>query len=60
MAKHGCLEVGEVGLPKLVRGCGLDLESIRRLDDDEGRAGDRTMGLQKAINSRFRDEVPGE
>ena len=38
------LEVGEVGLPQLVRGCGLVAELIGCLDDDEGRAGDQVVG----------------
>ena len=51
------LEVGKVGLPELVRSCGLVLERIGGLDDDEGGAGDQIMGLQKPIHRGLRDEV---
>ena len=55
LADH--LEVGEVGLPELVRGRGLVPELICRLDDDEGRAGDQVMDLENPIDRGFRDEV---
>jgi hypothetical protein len=42
----GDLEVSEVCLPKLVDGCGLVLELVRRLDHNVGRAGDEIMRLQ--------------
>jgi hypothetical protein len=51
------LEVGEVGLPHLVRPRGLGVELIGGLDHDEGRAGDQVMGLEQAINRGFRHEV---
>ena len=45
------LEVGEVGLPKLVgRGRRIG-EAIGRLHQDEGRARDQTMVLQEPINA---------
>ena len=52
------LEVGEVGLPQLVRRRGLVLEGIRRLDDNKGRAGDQIMGLQKPIRADVRQSAP--
>ena len=51
------LEVGEVGLPELVRRRGLVLELVGRLDDDEGRAGDQVVGLEQPIDRGFRDEI---
>ena len=51
------LEVGEVGLPHLVRPRGLGMELISGLDRDISRAGDQVMGLQKAVNQGFRHEV---
>src|SRR5215467_4433021 len=47
------LQIGEVGLPKLVwggRGIG---EAIGRLHQDEGRARDQAMVLQEPINGGF-------
>ena len=41
------LQVGEVGLPELVRRRGFVFELIGRLDDDEGRAGDQIMGFEQ-------------
>jgi len=43
------LEVGEVGLPKLVCGGRRIGEAIGRLHQDEGRAGDQAMVLQEPI-----------
>ena len=56
-APAGDLQVGEVGLPELVRRRRLVLELGRRLDDDVGRAGDQVLRLQQPIHRRFRDEV---
>ena len=44
------LEVGEVGLPELVRCRRLFRERLRRLHHDEGRAGDQVVGLEKAVH----------
>ena len=44
------LEVGEVGLPELVRRRGLLGEGIGRPDHDEGRAGDQVVRLEQAID----------
>ena len=33
------------------------MELIGCLDDDEGRAGDQVVGLEQAVDGRFRDEV---
>src|SRR3954447_9983228 len=44
------LEIGEVGLPKLVRRCRLILELISGLHDDVGRTGDQIVVLQQAID----------
>ena len=44
------LQIGEVGLPELVWRRGLVLELVRRLDDDEGRAGDQIMRLEQAVD----------
>ncbi len=51
------LEVGEVGLPHLVRSCGLRVELVSRLDHDIGRAGDQVVGLEQPVNRGFRHEV---
>ena len=51
------LEVGEVGLPHLVRPRGFRVELIGSLDHDIGRAGDQVAGLQQAVNRGFRHEV---
>ena len=52
------LDVGEVGLPKLIdRSCFI-FELTGCLYDDEGRAGDQIMGLQHAVHCRFRYKVP--
>ena len=48
------LEVGEVGLPKLIGSRGLVLELIGRLDDDEGWTGDQIVGLEQPIDGQFR------
>jgi hypothetical protein len=53
----GDLEVCEVRLPKLVDGCGLVLELVRRLDYHIGRAGDEIMRLQQPIDRRLRDKI---
>jgi hypothetical protein len=44
------LEVGEVGLPQLVRRGGLVPELLGGLDHDEGRAGDQVM---RALSKRW-------
>ena len=44
------LQIGEVGLPKLIGRRGLVLELVGRLHHDEGRAGDQIMRLQQAID----------
>src|SRR5262245_16677546 len=44
------LEIGEVGLPELVRRRGLVLELIRRLHHDEGWTDDQVMCLEQPIN----------
>ena len=44
------LQIGEVGLPQLVRSRGLVLELIGCLDDDEGRAADQVVGLEQAVD----------
>ena len=46
-------EVGEVRLPQLIDGCGVVLELIRSLDDDEGWTGDQVMGIEQAVDGRF-------
>ena len=51
------LDVGEVCLPKLVDLSRLVFELTGCLDDDEGRAGDQIMGLQRAIHCGFRHKV---
>ena len=51
------VEVGEVGLPELVRGRGLVTELISRLDDDKGRAGDQVVGLEQPVDRGFRDKI---
>src|SRR5664279_1843466 len=51
------LEVSEVRLPKLVDGCGLVLELVRRLDHDIGRAGDEIMRLQQPVDRSLRDKI---
>ena len=43
------LQVGEVGLPKLIGCRGFGVELIGGLDDDERRAGDQVMRLEQAI-----------
>ncbi len=43
------LEIGEVGLPKLVDGRCLVLELIGCFQNDEGRAGNQIMGLECPI-----------
>ena len=43
-------EVGEVGLPELVRSCGLVSELVGGLDDYESRAGDQVMRLEDAVD----------
>ena len=52
------LDVGEVGLPKLIDRRGLVFELTGGLDHDEGWAGDQIMRLQHAIHSGFRHKVP--
>src|SRR5713226_8306721 len=44
------LEIGEVGLPQLVRRRRLVLELIGSLQDDEGWAGYQVMSLEQPIN----------
>ena len=44
------LEISEVGLPELVRRRGLIPELVRRLDHDEGRAGDQVVRLEQAVD----------
>jgi hypothetical protein len=56
-APAGHLEVGEVGLPELVRGRGLGVELISGLDHDEGRAGDQVVGDQQAVGRGLGDEI---
>ena len=51
------LEVGEVGLPHLVRPGGLRVELVGGLDHGVGQTGDQVMGLQEAVNRGFRHEV---
>ena len=51
------LDIGEVGLPKLVDGRRLVLELIGSLEDDEGGTGDQIMRLQRAIHCGFRDKI---
>ena len=46
----GNLQVGEVGLPELVRSCRLVLELVCSLHNDECRAGDEVVGLEDAIS----------
>src|SRR5260370_31603635 len=50
------LEVGEVGLPKLVWSGSRISEAIGRLHQDEGRAGDQAMALQEPINGGVASE----
>src|SRR5215831_13030941 len=47
------LQIGEVGLPKLVWGGRRIGEAIGRLHQDEGRARDQAMVLQEPINAGF-------
>ncbi len=47
------LELGEVGLPKLVDGRCFVLELIGRLQDNERRAGDQVMRFERAVHCRF-------
>ena len=47
------LEVGEVGLPQLVRFRRLVLELINRLHQNMRGAGDQVLRLEKAVNGRF-------
>src|SRR6516164_9021904 len=47
------LQIGEVGLPKLVWGGRRIGEAIGRLHQDEGRARDQAMVLQEPINGGF-------
>ena len=51
------LQVGEVGLPELVRRSGLGVELVGRLDHDEGRAGDEVVRLEQAVDRGLGDEV---
>jgi len=51
------LDVGKVGLPKLIDRSRFVFELIRCLDYDERRAGDQIMRLQYAIHSGFRHKV---
>jgi len=50
-------EVGEVGLPHLVRPAGPGVELIGGLDHEVGRAGDQVVGLEQPVNRGFRHEV---
>ena len=38
---------------RLIDGCGVVLELIRSLDDDEGRTGDQVMGFEQAVDGRL-------
>src|SRR5580704_1081307 len=51
------LEIGEVGLPKVVRRRGLVLELIGSLHDDIGGTGDQVVVLQQAIDRSLRDKI---
>src|SRR3546814_253298 len=51
------LEVGEVGLPHLVRAGSLGVELIGGLYHDIGRTGDQIVRLEQAVNRGFRYEV---
>ncbi len=51
------LEIGEVGLPKLVDRRCFVLELIGGFQHDESRAGDQIMRLERAINRRFRHKI---
>jgi hypothetical protein len=51
------LQIGEVGLPELVRPGGLLVELICRADHGEGWAGDEVMCLQKPVDTGLGDEV---
>ena len=44
------LEVGEVGLPELVRRRGLLRERVGGLHHDEGGAGDQVVRLEQAVD----------
>src|ERR1700737_308898 len=51
------LEIGEVGLPKLVRRRRLVLELIGGLHDDVGGTGDQVVVFQQAIDRSLRDKI---
>ena len=51
------LQIGKIGLPKLVYGRCLMLKFIRGFQHDESRAGDQVMRLERAIHCRFRHKV---
>src|SRR3546814_6244484 len=53
------LEVGEVGLPHLVRAGSLGVELIGSLYHDIGRTGDQIVRLEQAVNRGFRYEEIG-
>ena len=56
-APAGHLEIGEVGLPELVRCCRLVLELIGGLHDDEGRAGNQIMRLEQPVHRSLRHKI---
>src|ERR1019366_3711051 len=51
------LEIGEVGLPKLVWRRGLVLELIGGFHDNVGGTGDQVVLLQQAIDRSLRDKI---
>lgn len=56
-APAGALEVGEVGLPELVRGRGFGVELVGGLDHHEGQAGDQVMRFEQAVDGHLGDEI---
>lgn len=56
-APADALDVGEVGLPHLVRPGGLGVERIGGLDHHMGRTGVQFMGLEQAVNRGFGHKV---
>ena len=52
------LEVGEVGLPHLVRRGRLVTELVGGLDHDEGGAGDQIMRFEEPVTSAIRAARP--
>jgi hypothetical protein len=43
-------QIGEVGLPELIRGAGRVGEAVGGLHQDEGRTGDQVVRLQEPID----------